>query len=88
MTNALKVSSNRSSGIAIAIGEWLTPLAAELGLPYAFAGVLIGLSPDPGRWDTPEYQAEEARVRQHLGADLFFDRNRPSEHFAVPAWDS
>jgi hypothetical protein len=52
------------------------------------AGVLIGLSPDPGRWDTPEYQAEEARVRQHLGADLFFDRMRPSGHIAVPAWDS
>jgi hypothetical protein len=52
------------------------------------AGVLIGLSPDPDRWDTPEYQAEETRVRQHLGADLFFDRNRPNEHVAVPAWDS
>jgi hypothetical protein len=52
------------------------------------AGVLIGLSSDPGRWDTPEYQAEEARVRQYLGAGLFFDRNRPSERVAVPAWDS
>jgi hypothetical protein len=52
------------------------------------AGVLIGLSSDPGQWDTPEYQAEEARVRQHLGADLFFDRKRPSGHIAVPVWDS
>jgi len=56
-------------------------LVAEAG-----AGVLIGLSPDPGRWETPEYQAEEARVRQHLGADLFFDRKRPSERIAVSAW--
>ena len=52
------------------------------------SGVLIGLSADPGRWDTSGYQAEEARVRQHLGADLFFDRQRPSEHIAVPAWTS
>ncbi|HEY1543064.1 MAG TPA: hypothetical protein VGG01_11695 [Xanthobacteraceae bacterium] len=52
------------------------------------SGVLIGLSAAPGRWDAPEYRTEEARVRQHLGADLFFDRKRPSRHVAVPTWNA
>jgi hypothetical protein len=47
-------------------------------------GVLIGLGLEPSKWDTVEYAAAEQRVRDHLGANLFFSKAEPNRPTVAP----
>lgn len=51
-------------------------------------GVLLLLSNDPQDWDTSAYAAAEQRVRDHLGAELFFSKADPDRLGVVPDWQS
>jgi hypothetical protein len=50
-------------------------------------GVLVGLASDPLMWDTAGYAADEQRVRDHLGSELFFSKAEPDRWTVAPAWD-
>jgi hypothetical protein len=50
-------------------------------------GVLVALAPGPWNWDTPEYAVAEQRVRDHLGAELFFSKAHPDRPTVAPDWD-
>lgn len=50
-------------------------------------GVLIGLAADPLTWNTPDYAADEQKVRDHLGVELFFSKAEPERLTVVPDWD-
>lgn len=49
-------------------------------------GVLVGLGFDPSRWDTPEYVSAEQKVRDHLGAGVFFSKAEPDRPTVAPDW--
>lgn len=49
-------------------------------------GVLVTLGGDPGRWDGAGFAAAEHRLRDHLGAELFFSKANPERPGVVPDW--
>ena len=49
-------------------------------------GTLVGLGADPAGWDTAEYAIAEQRVRDHLGAELFFSKAEPQRRTKVPGF--
>lgn len=49
-------------------------------------GVLVRLGEDPAAWDSAEYAVVEQRVREHLGAELFYSKTAPDGPGRVPDW--
>lgn len=49
-------------------------------------GVLIGLGLEPTDWDTAEYATAEQRVRDHLGAQVFYSKAEPDRPTVAPQW--
>lgn len=49
-------------------------------------GVLVAVERDPQRWDDPAFAGLEQRVRDHLGAELFFSKRDPDRFGIVPDW--
>ncbi len=51
-------------------------------------GTLIEIAGDPPSWDSPEYAANEQRIRSHLGTELFFSKGEPERLTIAPDWDA
>lgn len=47
-------------------------------------GVLLRLSDNPRKWDSPEYKAVERRVLDHIGPQYFFSREQPNKKTTAP----
>jgi hypothetical protein len=60
----------------------LTAPAARVG--EVDDGVLLMLHPDPTAWDTPEYEAIERGVLDHLGPEHFFSKEAPERKTVPP----
>jgi hypothetical protein len=51
-------------------------------------GVLIGLGLEPTAWDSVESASAEQRVRDHLGASVFYSQAEPNRPTAAPQWNT
>jgi hypothetical protein len=47
-------------------------------------GVLLALAADADEWQSPEYQAREAAVIEHIGKKYFFSRWEPDRETVAP----
>ena len=47
-------------------------------------GVLLALAADADEWQSPEYQAREAAVIEHIGKKYFFSRSDPDRETVAP----
>lgn len=49
-------------------------------------GVLVRIGDTPQAWQSGEYKAIRTAVLEHIGAQYFFDRERPNAETVAPEW--